>query len=136
MSAYIVDPKVIARLAVYRCTDRYNVPQYDKAAAHTFADILIKENIKSIAYRYPDTEGKEIESFFANATEESYRAAVREHLDSAHVQMPTMKQVAKDAPEYDYQACEHPDYEKSLAHETIQWINARFVRQFRDLEHS
>lgn len=132
MSACIVSPNVIARLAVYLCTDDYRTPRIDLISAKTFADVLLAENIKSIGYRYPDTKGKEVETFFVNLTEDQYRAEVQEYLDNPHLVEPTLKQIAQDSPEYDYQACEHPEYEKSLAYQTLQRINSRFVRQYRD----
>ena len=68
MSAFMVTPETINAVCHW-----YN---FNNQCSHfnfeNGVKILIDENIKSLAYRYPDTKGKEIESFLPNYDYESY----------------------------------------------------------------
>jgi hypothetical protein len=118
MSAYIVDTRTIAVIALAASTDWTGIK---REQAYIDANTLIRANIKSIATRYPDMKGKEIESFYTDQTEKGYRQEVKEIIDVINANPTSVKtkqfliDVAKAAADFDYQACEFDSYPRSKA---------------------
>lgn len=110
MSAYIVNPEVIARLA----------NQLARKEAVKIASALIDENIKSIECRYPDSKGAAI-PYFMNYTDSEYRDVVNTLLNNPGKLADFPSNERGDAAEYDYQACEHQGYETS---QVKRWIDS------------
>lgn len=79
--------------------------------------MLWRENVDSVAYRYnmPDRHFSEHEAYLKDVA--AYRHAAVAARPEA---------VAKVAACYDYQSCEHPDYESSEAREIYLAIAAGF----------
>lgn len=131
MSAYIVNPETIARLATYGGYTYDFPPKLDTEEAINLAGLLIDENIRSIACRYPDTKGHEVKDFMG-CSEKEYRNKITALILNPMNQRPRMEQIAQDLPEYDYQACESEDYYDTRAYKALTDIAMKFVRQYRD----
>ncbi|HBH35406.1 MAG TPA: hypothetical protein DDW45_03100 [Gammaproteobacteria bacterium] len=118
MSAYIVNTRTIALLAIASATEWTGIK---RKQAYINANTLILANIKSIATRYPDMKGKEIESFFPDWTQSAYRREVKDHIDAMADGPDLVKtkefliDVARGAADYDYQTCEFDSYPSSKA---------------------
>lgn len=99
MSAYFVDKSVIDALVT--AADRIHPMSHGKAT--TLGRVLWRENVFSLAYRYPATETQWANEFAraADYTFEINRLENSAVLDAIN--------------EYDYQSCEHPGWEKSAS---------------------
>ena len=109
----------IALVAVAAATDWTGIK---RKQAHINANTLVRANIKSIATRYPDLAGNEIESFYTDGTEKGYRADVKVIID-AMAGRPDLVDTeeflvdtARAAADFDYQACEFDSYPRSKAY--------------------
>ena len=133
MSAYIVQPEHAAVLAVFAV--RKTKQEFDNAVirelkqaddlttAQAVARELIKENIASVAYRYPDDKDgerpgptglKDAEILEATALWVGHYLKDGKNLPLAHV--------FKLCDGLEYQSCEHPEWEASLAKEQLDAI--------------
>ena len=119
MSAWLCCPEHVAEIAKHSgaCKGRnpHNGESYD-LTVEDLAELLAKENVRSLQYRYPDTW----ESFFFPEKAEpefkvqSYLVECR----NAAKGLPTLsaKETIGLSHSYEYQACEHEDFYSSNAY--------------------
>lgn len=114
MSAFVVssediDILVTAHLALNGCA-------YSNERADAIGRELWQENIKSVAYRYdmPARHGEHAEYLKAL---EAYA------FEPIHAKAAAVAKIARC---YDYQACEHPEYESSSAKRIVDELMATF----------
>lgn len=98
MSAYIVNAKIISAIATALYGDEYRQLALRMCAA----------NISSIAARYPDTKGREVESFM-DCSEQDW---VEDSL-SFDTEKHQSNELADMISEYCYQSCEHSGWKDS-----------------------
>lgn len=138
MSAYIVDPADLQKIFHYlerlgNCAHEggHLIPQGEyriKQLFLTLADgsrekaieMLAKENIKSIACRYPDLKGKETKSFTDMALDE-YVAEAQFPVDPGSP-IPSPGEVVSLVRRYEYQSCEHKGWETSSARKFMDGV--------------
>lgn len=148
MSAWLCDPRHIGGLASYLCNRRagkrdygssvdrmigvtpeahvplYSLDRSEQDRAPRVAVILARENIASVAYRYPHDGEGERPGPVGIPTDLDYTllcvSAARRHLVYAVELDPA--QILKAADCLEYQSCEHPGWEKSVAHELLGLI--------------
>jgi hypothetical protein len=123
MSAYIVSPKTIAKIAVLHSVfTEYQWPKHDDIQnTIKTAGMLLRANIKSIATRYSDTKGKEIESFYTDLTAAGYKKEMIDAIDQYastiyRKQDSLMRDISTAVSEYIYQSCEYKGFYKSAAY--------------------
>ena len=104
----------------YRHNGHRYEPKWEDAAA--LANMLWRENKRSVFYRYPDCEeGGEI----PGEVGENYIVCENEaHKEWASI---TAVQVIKAAHSYSYQACEHPEWEDSHARAFIDALIEHYI---------
>jgi hypothetical protein len=123
MSAYLCNPTHMAALAV-------NLYPQDNTKAAKAARLLIKENIKSVMYRYDDLATPQ------KACREFLSLTPREYLDRtvALIQDPTFHANALLIPSrrvlglihcLDYQSCEHAEWKTSTALALLKRLTAQ-----------
>lgn len=119
MSAYIVKPRTIQVIAHALSTLN---PHHDSEIARPLiAETLADWNILAIATRYPDTEGKEVESFISPMTEKQWR----EECAALPDPLPTAEETEKLCGEYDYQTSESDDYMETQLRADILALRSR-----------
>ena len=120
MSAYLVNPKIIAVLATF--AESKGIARYE-----TVARELSRENIRSLMYRYAIPTSQRAVSEFADIRGglAGYLRIVDNARDSLAVSFDHVPaRVLRDLESFDYQACERNDYAESKAYS--------FVRAIRD----
>lgn len=116
MSAWLCSDKHIFELAQY-FVDKCQTYSSSKLTFEQAAEELYKENVRSLNYRYDDDD-------FAD-------------LNPPHAYMRTVFDpavLAKQVNCYEYQACEHPAWEESKAHEMCQDIKEHLLRNLPGYE--
>ena len=128
MSAYLCDNEIFRQLAAWLCaTDRSTLDwlarmtecpggdwkEQNEVATH-IANILKKENARSLEYRYAD----------AVETWHDLHDLVTPITLGEVTRMETadIGRIAAIADNYEYQACECPDFHESLAWQILGWI--------------
>jgi len=133
MSAYVVDRKTICFLI--RCGERFRsnvtldgrrVDLYSASPAdlNTAGNILWDENIKSVLYRYPDCTRADM----PGPTIETFDLNDGHGVDDYYWPTATPVQALAALSCYEYQACEHPDWEKSQARAICETIRHDAIR--------
>jgi hypothetical protein len=120
MSAYVVSDKQLNVLATWMYTNDGRIyptddskPMYDE---QTVVEILKRQNVRSVAYRYSEAE------------EDSSITFQYEYLRSP-LEKPTLAvEVLSLLACYDYQACETPDYRDTEACRIVERIRAQAIR--------
>jgi hypothetical protein len=129
MSAYLVDYETIALLAAGYYLGSYLGADDFKTKSGELARCLLAENIASLEYRYPATDIStskpdplETLAQWSGLSPAEYVEGVIRTLDSLALTRGQCKnnvkwldKVVRAAAEYQYQACEHPEWEKSKA---------------------
>ena len=122
MSAFIVSKNHINTLVnygyhnrLYRYISEDNILRFNDEPTK-IGQILVDENYKSINYRYEEDE--EHYKYKFNLSLKNYSPV----------------QIIKACDCYDYQACETPDYDKSVAYKLIDTIRARAINSLDGYE--
>lgn len=132
MSAYICDPEHFGALAAYAVlTDSVIHPWRagDRIlTAQNAAQRLARENIRSVAHRYPDDkDGSRPGPCLLDAEIEEAAAIYAAHFTTNPLRL-TPVQVFKLCQGYSYQACEADDWRTTEAALQIEWIQSEAVR--------
>ena len=110
MSAYIVSDATIDALVTFAKSGSWTMVEGTEQA---IGDLLVAENYKSVNYRYGETD-------------EPHKYTYHFMLTPAN-QTPVV--ILKLCANYEYQACEHPEWEASKAHDIIKRIEAKAIRE-------
>lgn len=108
MSAFLCSPKHIALIATW-AADRGLVKDRSSTAR-----LLAEENIRSVAYRYPNVAVE----WWLSMTEEAYLAECMR----TRVEGYAPDRVNNLAKSLDYQSCEHPGWETSEAKRIVDLV--------------
>lgn len=127
MSAYLCTPETIAIIADYGVRYVAGIDSRIKTAM-----VLLKENVRSVAYRYDLTDNG-VYSDFSNLTPKQYKDELIRQLNdlalNAYNQTDNHAAVFAACRRLDYQSCERPDYTKSKACSLIAQIAFQSARQ-------
>jgi hypothetical protein len=139
MSAYICDPSHIGILAAFAVSERCAIREFEVMGepvlvAQAVARSLAKENIRSVAHRYPDdTDGnrpgpclKDAEIEEAAAIYAAYFLANPQHLPPV--------QILKLVHCLDYQSCETDDWRQTSAFKQLEWITTYAINRLPGYE--
>lgn len=110
LSAFIVNKEEIDQMVTAGIAAELVAP----VEADEIGRILWRENLRSLGYRYPDCAERDDwpgPARFRAADVESYRWEETEVLRG--------RELVEVVKSYDYQACEHPEYESS---EAFRWV--------------
>ncbi len=119
MSAFICSPDHISALVRFACVNKVTFyvgnPSRSLGAGNEqeIVDILYAENVTSVNYRYSHHEQEPTTGCVYN---------------------PNAKRISpveaiKLASSLDYQSCEHPEWESSIAHEIVESIKSEAIRR-------
>lgn len=144
MSAYICNPEHFGVLAAYAVQkdciihkwelSRANLAGARIANAQNVARLLARENIRSVAHRYPDDgDGHRPGPCLKDAEIEEAAAIYAAHF-IANPQRLTPVQVLSLCAGYGYQACECDDWRTSDAELQIEWIQNEAIRSLPGYE--
>lgn len=138
MSAYIVSPETITRIAIAANTNHRGIT--DANAAQRDAVVLLNESILSVIARYPDIEKRDaVSTFISDLTTISYIDETDRGIKvvtSGSTFNPKstdwLKFVWRDISEYIYQSCEHDDWEGSKGQQHVAlnaayWISCQLL---------
>jgi len=151
MSAYLCDPRHIGALASWyvdrRDTSRGYLRSHiledetveDYMLAPELAVLLARANVASVAYRYPDDKPGERpgpsvadDEEYVELCAEAARRTV--DIDAVAWRTPAIGgavQVLKATQCYEYQACEHPGWDRSKAHRAVEAIRSAAISALR-----
>src|SRR5262245_53614536 len=119
MSAYIVEKTAIDKL-VRGLLDRGKI---EPADATPIGRLLLNECIASVSFRYPNESVASLPGVIAeNELWATKGTEVYSYSDPGDVSAQELEYAVS---EYDYQSCEHPGYEQSLAHRLILILEGR-----------
>lgn len=123
MSAYICNPSHIAYVAVWATGfDSFSTPASRVEKARKAAEVLARENIRSVAYRYPnDKDGERPGPCLTDKQIVDLSVLWADHYAKHRHLVNEPVQAIKLCHTLDYQSCECPDYQQSAA--------ARVIRQ-------
>jgi hypothetical protein len=136
MSAYICNPEHFGILGAYASQRGCVISEWDHSRtpnalitnAQRVARGLARENIRSVAYRYPnDQDGDRPGPCLLDADIEEAAAIYAAHF-IRHPQRPTPVRVLKLVSGLDYQSCETNDWTETLAYRQLQWIQGHAIR--------
>ena len=135
MSAFICPPEHIAILAIYaarthnlNCViyeDRLNNNLSDQAQA--VAKRLMQANVDSVNYRYKEANDAEL---IMQAETMVVKLRRRPALTTKLKTLDILAMLNC----YEYQACEHPEYQTSLAKKQVAWIRNSAIHQLPGYE--
>lgn len=132
MSAYILNPEHLGILGAYAALHRVVISpwSHDQSvkAAQQVAIGLARENIRSVATRYPgDVDGQRPGPGLKDA-DIVEAAAIYAGYFLAHPQPITPTQILKLVDSLDYQSCETDDWPQTLAFRQLGWIRGAATR--------
>lgn len=127
MSAYIVDPADLQKIFHYLDGVECELAKAEGSREKTI-EMLAKENIKSIACRYPDLKGKETKSFTDMALDE-YVAEAQFPVGSGSP-IPSPAEVLSLVRRYEYQSSEHKGWDDSKARKFMDAVKEICAAQF------
>lgn len=139
MSAYICDPSHIGILAAFAVTERCAIREFEAMGepvliAQTVARNLARENIRSVATRYPnDTDGNRPGPCLKDAEIEE-AAAIYAAYFLAHPQHLPPVQILKLVNCLDYQSCETEDWRQTSACKQLEWITTYAIHRLPGYE--
>lgn len=134
MSAYICNPEQFGILAAYAVINKCQVSEWTHYRADRDADVknaqvvargLARENIRSVAHRYPgDKDGHRPGPCLLDAEIEEAAALYAAHFmaNSHYVRKLSPLQIIKLCQSMDYQSCETDDWKDTLAWRQLDWI--------------
>ena len=109
MSAFLCDAPTLAAIA------RAAASLSEKIDAERVFSLLLDENLKSVGYRYPDA------TTIGDWFDEGEAAFIWENVP---VQSHTATELLEFVACYEYQSCEHPEWETSTARELCRLLRA------------
>ena len=144
MSAYICNPEHFGVLAAYAVRNDCAVSEWTHSRKNTLdvkidtaqriAKGLARENIRSVAYRYPDsTDGDRPGPCLKDADIEE-AAAIYAAYFIANPQNLRPIDVLKLCQGWDYQSCETDDWKDTLAWQQVDWIRSAAIRSLPGYE--
>jgi hypothetical protein len=142
MSAYICNPEHFGILAAYAVLNRCDIYEWEVRVpsgaqvktAQRIAEGLAQENIRSVAYRYPnDADGDRPGPCLLDAQIIEAAQIYAAHFVK-HPQSLTPIQAIKLVEALDYQSCETPDWPETLAKRQLEWIRSCAIRQLPGYE--
>lgn len=139
MSAYICNPEhfgILAAFAVqHDCTIREWGLHFSKiAAAQHVAKGLARENIRSVAHRYPDSVSGGRPGPCLKDEEIEEAAAIYAAFFLTNPQGVAPIQIIKLCNSLDYQSCETDDWKGTLAWRQNEWIKDAAIRRLNGYE--
>lgn len=140
MSAYICNPEHFGILAAYAALTKCAIYEWRDHSrdpirtAQSVAKGLARENIRSVAHRYPeDADGNRPGPCLKDADIEEAAAIYAAHFMANPPQL-TSIQVLKLSTSLDYQSCETDDWKDTLAWRQLDWINGAAIRSLPGYE--
>jgi len=128
VSAFVVDPYHIRYLNTYASHHQVRTPRREDASSMTHdeaATVLWNQNIRSVAYRYPDS-GDDLPGRIG-FTSPMPDHTIWHHLAWDHGGFPAGRVLAALAC-LQYQSCETPDYYETVAYEYLDAIRHEAIR--------
>jgi hypothetical protein len=146
MSAYICNPEHLGILAAYAVLNDCAVHEWQHTRKNTLeakidtaqrvAKGLARENIRSVATRYPnDVDGSRPGPGLKDAEIEEAAAIYAAHF-VVHPQRLKPIQILKLSRSLDYQSCETDDWKDTLAWRQLDWINGNAIRDLPGYENA
>jgi hypothetical protein len=138
MSAYICNPEHIGVLAAFAALNDCQIYDWRTGSlistAQAVAKGLARENIRSVAYRYPnDKDGSRPGPCLLDADIEEAAAIYAAHFVTRPQKLKPV-QVFKLSQGLSYQSCETDDWTMTLAARQLDWINNEAARQLPGYE--
>lgn len=132
MSAYIYNPEHLGILAAFAAKHRIVIGAWDAdnsiRSAQAVAKGLARENIRSVAYRYPnDKDGERPGPCLLDAEIEEAAAIYAAHFVEHGTHIGPVD-VLKLVQGLSYQSCETPDWRDTVAAIQLEWIMAEAIR--------
>lgn len=135
MSAYICNPEHFGILAAYASQKQCVIREWDRLThsdnsileAQRVARCLALENIRSVAYRYPDDKDGHRPGPCLKDAEILEAAAIYAAYFVEHLQSVTPVQILRLIDCLDYQSCETDDWQQTLAFKQLGWIRGRAI---------
>lgn len=147
MSAYICDTDTFKALAIFAATRQHgdwrvdpryveglDSPEYalrgiknlcaDELAT-LYADTLYRENVRSVAYRYPEDARTDLPG--TNSDAGFVQVTTRDLLNPGFMRVPAVA-ILKSCDCLQYQSCETPDYKESVAYHLLDAIRKAAIR--------
>jgi hypothetical protein len=135
MSAYISNPETFGILAVYATLNNCVINEWHLTTkirtAQNVAKGLARENIRSVAHRYPnDKDGERPGPCLLDAEIEEAAALYAAHFIAYPRIVRAIKpvQVLVLCQGVDYQSCETDDWKDTLAWRQLDWIKGAAIR--------
>lgn len=133
MSAYIVSTEHIHALVAAALEHHRQLPfrwypnivgshSLDYTNADEVGAMLLSECVRSVSYRYPDDTFETLPGPNPKTHPDLY-------LWRRPMRMPTTVEALKQIDCYEYQSCEHPEWETSSAREFCAMLRRRLVQQ-------
>ena len=138
MSAYICNPEHFGILAAFAAKHRIVIGAWDAdnsiRSAQAVAKGLARENIRSVAYSYPnDKDGERPGPCLLDAEIEEAAAIYAAHFVEHGTHIGPLD-VLKLTQGLSYQSCETPDWRDTFAHQQLEWINGEAIRSLDGYE--
>lgn len=142
MSAYVSNPEAFGILAAYATLNHCAVSEWTHSrkpaaeieTAQRVAKGLARENIRSVAHRYPmDNSGQRPGPCLMDDEIEEAAALYAAHfmVHSHLVRSLSALQIIKIAQGVDYQSCETDDWRDTLAWRQLDWIKGDAIRSLK-----
>lgn len=137
MSAYICSPEHIGMLAAYAARTTCIIPEWRlpnktnqvEHFAQEVAKKLVRENIRSVAYLYPnDTDGARPGPQMSDANIEKAAALYALHFVTEKISLPALH-IIKMCECYEYQCCETKDWDSIKACQQAAWIKGTAISE-------
>lgn len=144
MSAYICNPEHFGILAAYAVRTKSAISEWVHTRENTLparidtaqriAKGLARENIRSVAHRYPNdvSGGRPGPCLLDEQIEEAAAIYAAHFITNYHA--PTPIQILKLSRALDYQSCETDDWKDTLAWRQLDWINGEVIRSLPGYE--
>jgi hypothetical protein len=138
MSAYVSNPETFGLLAAYATLNKCGIYEWTQDSGTSIettqriAKGLARENIRSVAHRYPDdaSGSRPGPSLLDEEIEEAAAIYAAHFLTNAHyVRNLKPIQIIVLAQGVDYQSCETDDWRDTLAWKQLHWIKSEAIRQ-------
>ncbi len=138
MSAYVSNPETFGLLAAYATLNKCGIYEWTQDSgtsietAQRIAKGLVRENIRSVAHRYPnDASGSRPGPSLLDEEIEEAAALYAAHFmdDSYYVRSLQPIQIIVLSQGVDYQSCETDDWRDTLAWRQLDWIKNEAIRQ-------
>ena len=146
MSAYICNPEHFGILAAYAVRNDCAIYEWKHSRKNTLdakidnaqriAKGLARENIRSVAARYPEDVSGSRPGPCLNDDEIEEAAAIYAAHFVVNPQKPSPVQVLKLCQGWDYQSCETNDWKDTIAWQQVDWIRGAAIRSLPGYENA